>query len=54
MKYKVLQADLISSERIVRIDEDGSEWFIPHDPANSDYQQYLAWLAEQPTPKAGK
>ena len=30
------------SEYIARTDEDGRVWNIPNDPANSDYQAYLA------------
>lgn len=39
--------EVVSSEFgdiIKKIDADGKEWFIPSDPANSDYQAYLASL----------
>lgn len=29
---------------IVRTDEDGKVWWIPTDPANSDYARYLRWV----------
>ena len=41
---------LTSHSDIIVRDEDGA--FIPTDPANTDYQAYLAWLDEgnAPTP----
>ena len=32
-------------EQIIRTDENGQVWYIPTDPANSDYQAYLAYVA---------
>jgi hypothetical protein len=46
--------DTNETAAIERTDADGTVWSIPLDPANSDYQRYLAWLenpeAEQSTP----
>lgn len=34
---------------IIRYNEDGSQSAIPTDPANSDYQAYLAWKENEET-----
>jgi hypothetical protein len=31
---------------ILKINDDGSDVAIPLDPANTDYQEYLEWVAE--------
>ena len=46
MKYEIRISEVIG-QIIIRTDDDGKEWSIPEDPANTDYQQYLLWLEEQ-------
>ena len=47
MKYKLIN-DRNGNPYMVFREEDNS--CIPFDPANTDYQQYLAWVAEGNTP----
>lgn len=44
--YEIVNSEINEDTFIKRIDEDGKEWFIPSDPANSDYQAYLKYLEE--------
>ena len=41
---------LTANENVIVRDEDGA--FIPTDPDNTDYQEYLAWLDEGNEPTA--
>jgi hypothetical protein len=51
MKYKYTVIDLSSEINpnafcVEREDENGNKCWIPNDPANSDYQEYLKSLEE--------
>jgi len=39
---------LVNEQLVKRI---ADNTYIPNDPANTDYQRYLAWLAEGNTPE---
>jgi len=45
--YKLINNPLGAVNVVLRLSDNTS---IPFDPANTDYQQYLAWLAEGNTP----
>jgi hypothetical protein len=52
--YKVTTKTYLNKEylEIIRTNQDGSATSIPEDSANTDYQEYLKWVAEGnvPTP----
>jgi hypothetical protein len=45
--YKLYNAPL-GGQQVIRLSDNA---FIPFDPANTDYQAYLKWVAEGNTPE---
>lgn len=56
MYYKLIKCfDEKTNQRkfsgILKLNDNGSDVAIPLDPANTDYQEYLAWVDEGNTPE---
>lgn len=47
--YQLLPSTIINAAAYVKRIADNA--FIPFDPANTDYQDYLKWLSEGNTPE---
>ena len=49
--YKLHRSIITGEISVVNKIDDGVLMSIPFDPANTDYQEYLEWLAEGNTPE---
>ena len=49
--YKLLPINQLTNEPVNGVKRLADNAFIPFNPDNTDYQQYLAWLAEGNTPQ---
>ena len=49
--YKLQQNDPVTGLLAITVQRLSDNAFIPFDPANTDYQEYLRWLAEGNTPE---
>ena len=53
MSYKLNKLNSAGKQTTVtRTNADGTKTYIPFEPANTDYQEYLEWVAAGNTPEA--